>query len=96
MKKKPLPLGLIVLGGLIFSLILLNQHRENLIAFHEKSDQRMVILEKIKYYDEVLTMSAYMAAFTHEVKWMERYDNAVHPLESTLLQARSTVPEIIA
>ena len=56
----------------------------------------MVILEKIKYYDEVLTMSAYMAAFTHEVKWMERYDNAVHPLESTLLQARSTFPEIIA
>ncbi|MBC8237765.1 MAG: hypothetical protein H8E76_05990, partial [Helicobacteraceae bacterium] len=54
-----------------------------------------MIPENIRYYDEVLTMSAYMASFTHDNKWIERYEEAVLPLENTLAIARKTFPEII-
>ena len=40
-------------------------------------------------------MSAYMAVSHHDIKWLERYNNAIPQLDNILLQARKIFPEII-
>lgn len=96
MNKKVLLLGFIVLAGLSFSLHLLNEHKKNLLKFHEMSDEITVIPQEIRYYDEVLTMSANMAAFTRTLEWIERYNEAAGSLELSILMAKKRFPEITA
>jgi diguanylate cyclase (GGDEF)-like protein len=44
-------------------------------------------LERIRYYDELLTMSARMAAATGDLTYRERYDRAVPELDTVLRHA---------
>ncbi len=47
---------------------------------------------QIAYQDEVLTMSARMAAATGDAKWMARYDANVEPMDKALKEAKSLAP----
>jgi PAS domain S-box-containing protein len=50
------------------------------------------IRDRIIHYDEVLTMSARMAAFTGDLKWQARYDDHVILLEQDLARANELAP----
>ncbi len=54
------------------------------VAFNE---DMVVISGEIKYYDEVLTMSANMMVFTGDEKWEERYHGTVSLLEESIASA---------
>ena len=94
MKKQIVLLGLSILIGLFVSLHLLNKHKDDLFKFHEKSDMMITLPQEIRYYDEVLTMSANMAAFTRALEWIERYHEAAGSLEVSILKAKKAFPEI--
>ncbi len=47
---------------------------------------------KIRYYDELLTMSARMAAFTGDAAWEQRYNNAVPALDSAIKIVTNLTP----
>jgi PAS domain S-box-containing protein len=92
--KKVLLLGFIVLVGLAFSLHILNEHKKDLLKFHKTSDEITIIPQEIRYYDEVLTMSANMAAFTRTLEWIERYNEAAGSLELSIEMAKKRFPKI--
>lgn len=48
-----------------------------------------ILSEKITHYDEVLTMSTYMAAYTQDPKWRERYNQHSKMLDDALSKAIS-------
>ncbi len=50
----------------------------------------------IVHHDEVLTMSAYMAAQTGETKWEDRYRRYEVPLEAAIKEMQATVPGAVA
>jgi methyl-accepting chemotaxis protein PixJ len=49
--------------------------------------------DKVVYLDEVLTMSAYMAASTSDPKWEKRYNEYVPQLESAIESLLKDVPQ---
>lgn len=49
--------------------------------------------DQIVYLDEVLTMSARMAASTGDLKWEERYLNNVPPLDNAINEVLTIAPE---
>ena len=51
-------------------------------------------IEKIAYYDEVLTMSARMAVFTGDKKWVERYNEFSPKLDHIISESIDIVPKI--
>jgi methyl-accepting chemotaxis protein PixJ len=51
--------------------------------------------EQIKYLDEVLTMSARMAASTGNLQWQQRYDRHVPELDRVLKDTLENVPQNI-
>ena len=48
----------------------------------------------IAYYDEALTMSARLAASTGDVKWADRYDTFLQPMDDAIKNAGSLAPRI--
>lgn len=59
-----------------------------------KNHRSTILSNEIIYYDEVLTMSAKMAALTGNTLWQERYHDFVPLLEDAIKEAIRTVPEI--
>ena len=47
----------------------------------------------IAYYDEALTMSARLAASTGDVKWADRYDTFLQPMDDAIKNAGSLAPQ---
>jgi PAS domain-containing protein/ABC-type transporter Mla subunit MlaD len=47
----------------------------------------------IAYYDEALTMSARLAASTGDVKWADRYDTFLQPMDDAIRNAGSLAPQ---
>ncbi|HVR65272.1 MAG TPA: methyl-accepting chemotaxis protein [Verrucomicrobiae bacterium] len=47
----------------------------------------------ISYYDEALTMSARLAASTGDVKWADRYDTFLQPMDDAIKNAGSLAPQ---
>ncbi len=88
-------LGFIVVVGLLGSLLLLNEHKGDLFTFHKNSDKMISFAQDIRYYDEVLTMSVSMAAYSGSLEWIERYYEAVEDLEDSILKAKEAFPEMI-
>ena len=94
--KKNLPimlLSLFVTMGVVSSLWLLLQYQnenENYIQFLHKTG---TLHERIRYYDEVLTMSARMASFTHDKAWIKRYYDAIKPLDEAIVTAKEIFPK---
>ncbi len=87
-------LKLAILSGLILSVLLLYKHSHESHDFHEISHHLTSIPKDIRYYDEVLTMSAYMASLTHKLEWIDRYDKAVVSIENTISEAVEKFPKI--
>ena len=59
-----------------------------------EENQRLVnIASDIRYYDEVLTMSANMAVLTGDGRWEERYNGVVEDLDASLAIAIAMSPE---
>ena len=59
-----------------------------------EENQRLVnIASDIRYYDEVLTMSANMAVLTGDGRWEERYNGVVEDLDVSLAIAIAMSPE---
>ncbi len=79
--------------GLLSSLLLLNQQKGSLFQFHKNSDALITLAEDIRYYDEVLSMSANMAAMSHSLQWIERYEKADRELAKTIAKAKEVMPE---
>lgn len=68
-------------------------------SLHLKSNRMMVtvresssLVERVRYYDEVLTMSAGMAAWTGKLSWKERYDQAAGNLDKVFEDIRQVAP----
>ncbi|MEW6990550.1 response regulator [Colwelliaceae bacterium 6441] len=66
----------------------LNAEAENVRL---KSNQLNELKEKILYYDEVLTMSAFMAVYSGETQWKIRYDAHVEKMDQVLNQTLALV-----
>ncbi len=68
----------------------------DLLDSYKNDSHLLVKLESnsndIKYYDEVLTMSARMSAFTSEKKWEKRYNDAVIKLDDAIQQVTTSYP----
>ena len=47
----------------------------------------------IAYYDEALTMSARLAASTGDVKWADRYETLLEPMDDAIKAAGSLAPQ---
>jgi len=52
------------------------------------------LVERIVYYDEVLTMSALMKVYSGDLSWEKRYYNAADKLDIALLSAANKLPVI--
>lgn len=53
-----------------------------------------VLSQEITYYDEVLTMSTLVGAYSGEKRWLERYENHAEKLDDALAKASATDPEV--
>lgn len=84
MQKTTIRIFSAVLLFLVAMSILLWTQFESIDLF-KKTDRASY---QIEYLDEVLTMSARMAAFTGDEYWVERYHNHVKILDDVLLKAK--------
>ncbi|MDA7818327.1 PAS domain-containing sensor histidine kinase [Sulfurimonas sp.] len=89
-----LTLTIVVLSSLVLSVVLLYKHSHETKNFHNTAYELLLIPQNIKYDDEVLTMSAYMATLTQNLKWIDRYDKANVTIEDTISKAIKKFPEI--
>ena len=60
------------------------------------SQSVMIARDKVMYYDEVLTMSARMTAFTGDIQWLQRYDEFDKKLEDELNLIHILSPNFIS
>lgn len=58
-----------------------------------KNTELTQLVEKIIYYDEVLTMSALMRVHSDDLSWEKRYFKAADKLDIALLSATNKLPE---
>lgn len=79
---------LFTLGGVI-SFRSIGHYRDT----RQTIDDLVVVTEAIRYYDEVLTMSARMAAYSGDGSWRQRYDKAVPQLDDAIGLAVAHVPK---
>jgi diguanylate cyclase (GGDEF)-like protein len=69
------------------------------ITFHDiqsknlKNTELTQLVEKIIYYDEVLTMSAMMKVYSNNSSWEDRYYKAADDLDIALVSAANKLPE---
>ena len=94
-ERKIIILGFLVIAGLCLTLGLLIKYQTD----SRKSDiffrQIHILPEQIRYYDEVLTMSARMAAFTYKTHWIKRYNDTVEPLDNVIEKVKVLFPDVI-
>jgi len=94
-KRKVTVLGGLVIAGLCLTLGLLIKYQTD----SKKSDiffrHIHTLPGQIRYYDEVLTMSARMAAFTHKNHWIKRYNDTVEPLDKVIEKVKVLFPGLI-
>jgi methyl-accepting chemotaxis protein len=64
----------------------------NAIALHNRAVAVAKVQGQIAYQDEALTMSARMAAATADVRWAQRYDSHVGPMDKALKEAAALAP----
>ncbi len=72
------------------SLTTFSDYRATKLHAHELTSS----LSAFRYYDEVLTMSTRMAAFTGWSKWKERYDHHAPLLENELARMLRLYPQL--
>ena len=77
-------IGFLVCGLVVFEEMVI---ADSLIADEQKILELEQITGDIRYYDEVLTMSARMAAFTGDKAWQDRYDDHVGKLDVVIEKA---------
>lgn len=85
-----LPVIAFVIGITLFTL-------HTLSAFSIKYDEEHMAMELtgiLMHYDEILTMSAEMAASTGDLKWEERYRTYEPGLDAAINEVRTLYPEI--
>lgn len=58
--------------------------------------ENTTLVEQVRYYDEVLTMSAGMAAWTAHPSWRQRYDRAAGGLDAVFADIRRVAPPHIS
>jgi methyl-accepting chemotaxis protein len=87
-------------GFLIGSLVISGITAFNIFNVYNNFQQNIVrdfrlnqLTGKITYFDEVLTMSARMAASTGDPQWEKRYNNNVPILDAVILEATKLSPE---
>ncbi|RSD31694.1 hybrid sensor histidine kinase/response regulator [Vibrio pectenicida] len=80
--------GVLLLTPFLFN----NLHERNAIEKHLSAIKQ--VTQDIIYFDEVLTMSARMYAFTQNPLWQERYLETAHRLDNALQMAKSLEPKI--
>lgn len=69
-------------------------HFRNTLEYTLRQQLKIMILNgEIMRLDEVLTMSALMAASTGDPKWEQRYLNHLQPLESAIKEATAFAPD---
>jgi len=83
-------LGLIGFVIALTSLLNINVNTKELEILKSTS----ILSQKVKYYDEVLTMSSRMAAYQDEKIWQDRYYNHAQQLDETLFELMSIAPYI--
>lgn len=64
------------------------------IGAHSLADKLEISSSSIKYYDEVLTMSARMGAFTGDAKWEQRYNDAEPKLDEAIKYIANAYPNV--
>lgn len=64
-------------------------------ALHEQSVAVAEAQGQIAYHDEALTMSARLAAATGDVRWSNRYDSHIAPMDKALKAAASLAPKSV-
>jgi methyl-accepting chemotaxis protein len=62
------------------------------VELHNRAVAVAKVQGQIAYRDEALTMSARMAAATADVRWSERYDSNLDPMDKALKEAASLAP----
>lgn len=95
MKAKILTLASLILVGFlaaIYSIEGVDSSQQELNDIREITR----LAEQIKYYDEVLTMSARMAAVQDSLHWIKRYYEHTRPLDDAINSAIALIPEITA
>ena len=74
----------------VFSIININKN----ISKHKHIEENIVLSQKIKYYDEVLTMSSRMALYQDTVYWNNRYYKYVQKLDEVIKQIKQNMPVV--
>jgi len=84
----------IILCCIIVAAIVFNIYNIKVLKNFKDRDFRLIELAGlINYYDEVLTMSAKMAASSNDLKWKTRYDKNVSKLDNAIKESLSIMPE---
>jgi len=86
-----LVIQIIVISLMIFYINAIINYQE---SFLDKNYEIELLSQKIIYYDEVLTMSARMGAFTGQPIWEKRYKEIVPKLDDVLAKSIKRVPEV--
>lgn len=87
-------LNVAIVLGLLLSLGMIYNFQAENKKFIKYWQRVSVLPQDIRYYDEVLTMSARMTAFTKQLHWIDRYNDAVAPLDESIATAKKLVPGI--
>nr|WP_320190285.1 response regulator [uncultured Desulfobacter sp.] len=93
MRTKIFLLSLLILSGFIVTIFAMQDIGKSQQAFHDIR-QSSILAKEIRYYDEVLTMSARMAAVRDSSFWIERYNNHVDLLDNAINQTIELIQDI--
>jgi signal transduction histidine kinase len=88
--------AILVCAGVLLVFLIIYDHKAEVSvkSLKDRYDQIEIIRNDIMHFDEVLTMSARMAAATGDIKWEERYQEYEPKLTSAIQKAISVSPEI--
>jgi methyl-accepting chemotaxis protein len=85
-----LALGIVGMLGYLGWTVLQSQHTISTLI--ERDIALTENIGKIRHYDELLTMSARMAAFTGDAAWEKRYNDAVPLLDNAIKEVTRLMP----
>lgn len=79
---------------LILAAVSLNNSTERLVQQDvERSEKLNALANELYYFDEVLTTSAHMAAYSNSERWKQRYDETAPLLEASIIEAMNSMTE---
>ncbi len=88
----------VVVAGLVGIILVLSTGIGIRVAYRDiqrdasaKSVSLVAGIERIRYQEEVLSMSARMSAFTGQTRWAERYERAAPQLDSAISETLSAL-----